>query len=141
MLKNIKSGLSKTPLRVLIADSSSMISEGLSVRLAELGSIQVVGSANKAISALALIDKVKPDVVLLDLQMPGESLLSILQLIKRVDPAPSIIVLTLYASAVLRERCLQAGADYVLSKTAELDALNDVLESLASNKVLNRAGR
>ena len=118
-----------------------MISEGLSVRLAELGSIQVVGSANKAISALALIDKVKPDVVLLDLQMPGESLLSILQLIKRVDPAPSIIVLTLYASAVLRERCLQAGADYVLSKTAELDALNDVLESLASNKVLNRAGR
>lgn len=111
-----------------------MISEGLSARLAEQSHILVVGCANKAITALALIESVHPDVVLLDLQVAGDSLVSVLQLMKRHDPSPLVIVLTLSESTVLRERCLQAGGDYVFSKTTELEALNETIEKLAFDK-------
>lgn len=121
-------------MRVLIADGSDVISEGLTATLSEQTCILVVGCANKAIQALALIETVHPDVVLLDLQMPGDSLVSLLHLIKLVKIPPVVIVLTPYASAALRERCLNAGADYVFAKTTELESMTNVLEKLVAEK-------
>ena len=134
MITNAKSDDPRIPLRVLIADGSDVISEGLTATLSEQTCILVVGCANKAIQALALIETVHPDVVLLDLQMPGDSLVSLLHLIKLVKIPPVVIVLTPYASAALRERCLNAGADYVFAKTTELESMTNVLEKLVAEK-------
>jgi len=134
VITNAKSDDPRIPLRVLIADGSDVISEGLTATLSEQTCILVVGCANKAIQALALIETVHPDVVLLDLQMPGDSLVSLLHLIKLVKIPPVVIVLTPYASAALRERCLNAGADYVFAKTTELESMTNVLEKLVAEK-------
>ncbi len=134
MIKTSKPDVAGIPLRILIADGSTVISEGLSATLSEQAGILVAGCANNAIQALVLIETAKPDVVLLDLQMPGDRLVSMLQLIKRTHSTPVAIVLTPYPSGALRERCLSAGADYVFAKSAELGSMIEVLEKLVAAK-------
>lgn len=102
--------------------------------LADQECIQVVGCANKAIQALGLVESVQPDVVLLDLQMPGDSLVSVLHLIKRATPVPAVMVLTPYPSGVLRRRCLDAGADYVFTNSTDFERINGALQALLAAK-------
>jgi DNA-binding NarL/FixJ family response regulator len=125
---------SRTPLRVLVADDSPATIEGLSSALAHEDDIQVAGSATKAIEALSLIDTAKPDVVLLNIHMTGHTLLSMLHLVKRATPVPTVIVLTPYPLEVLRERCLDSGADYVFPKPIDFQRVTNVLKKLAAAK-------
>src|ERR1700752_1086787 len=90
------------PLRVLIADA---IGEELSAMLEDYDDIEVVGCAKKAIEVLILVEKLQPDVVLLDIEMPGETLGFVLKLIKRTPHPPKVMVSIPYSSLVLRERC------------------------------------
>ena len=119
------------PLRVLIADA---IGEELSAMLEDYDDIEVVGCAKKAIEALILVEKLRPDVVLLDIEMPGETLGFVLKLIKGTPHPPLVMVSIPYSSLVLRERCLDAGADKVFTKTAELERLVETLLKLAGAK-------
>jgi DNA-binding NarL/FixJ family response regulator len=120
-----------TPLRVLIADA---VGEELTEMLEDYDDIEVVGCAKKAIEALILAEKLHPDVLLLDLEMPGETLGLILKLIKQLPLPPKVMVSIPYSSLVLRERCLEAGADSVFTKTAELEQIAETLQKLARAK-------
>jgi CheY-like chemotaxis protein len=66
--------------------------------------------------------------------MPGETLGFVLNLIHQSPRPPRILVLIPYSSLVLKERCLDAGADYVFTKTADLDRIVEVLQKLAAER-------
>jgi DNA-binding NarL/FixJ family response regulator len=120
----------KEVLRVLIADGSSSAGEGLQSMLTDEENIQVIGCANKSIQALVMIESEQPDVVLLDLRLPSDKLTHLLHLIKGALPAPAVIVMAPYPSQVVRERCLRAGADHVLTKSADCDRIISILHEL-----------
>ncbi len=115
-------------IKLFIADDSSVIRERLVSLINELGRFDVVGVAKTVQEAINGVDKLMPDVLILDMPMPGGSGYDVLQAVKQNPSAPLIIVLTNYPA--YRQRSLAAGADYFFDKSAEFDQLLVLLERL-----------
>ena len=119
-----------TKLSVFLADDSAYIRERLPAMLAELTGVEVIGQAADGIEAVNSIGKLKPDVVILDIRMPGKNGMEVLQEIKKFEPAPCVIILTNYPYPQYRKKCLDMGADYFLDKSADFDKLFTVMKQL-----------
>ncbi len=119
---------------MLIADNSPRSSAGLTGLIQEYGDFEMVGHARTSIETLTLIEKVRPDVVLLDMEMPGQTFGFLLKLIKRDLSHCRVIVMIPYASCVLRERSREAGAEHVFEKTGDPERLLLCLMRLAQSK-------
>jgi DNA-binding NarL/FixJ family response regulator len=117
-------------IRVLIADDSLPIRERLVTMLDELQGIGVVGQAGTVPETISAIRELKPDVVTLDIRMPGGSGLDVLHRIKQGQAAPLVIILTNYAHPPFRQRFLEAGADFFFDKSVEFDQITRVLTQL-----------
>lgn len=125
-------------LRVLVADKGTVIMQWLTELLPESDSIQIVGCAHRPAETLAAVEGTHPDVLLLDQHMPGDTLTCLLRLLKMSQPAPVIVVLADYPSAVLKSRSLCAGADHVFTKTTELESVAILLRELAEKRLRMR---
>ncbi len=103
------------PIRVLIADDQALWRQGLCRILEMEGDIEVVAQAADGAEAVALTKEVQPDVVLMDINMPGLNGLEATQKIKEDAPDTKILVLTIHADDEYVFKVLQAGASgYVL---------------------------
>ena len=120
----------KILLRVLIADEHAQINEGLTAMLSDMDGIAIFGCAQEPAKVVALVESVQPDVVILDLNIPGPIGLKTLRTIKSLIPTPVVIVLSHYEIPPLREACNDAGADYFLEKTDAPQRLREVLTGL-----------
>lgn len=115
---------------MLIADDSQAIVERLSALLAERGGIDLVGQAGTVMDAARSIRELEPDVVILDIQMPGGSGLDVLAGLKKDRLSPVVIVLTNHPHPQYRERCLQGGARFFLDKSTEFQKIVEILGTL-----------
>lgn len=104
-------------IRVLITDDHSIVREGLTLILETAESIEVVGEAADGAEALKLVAEKEPDVVLMDLRMPGMDGLTAIEHLQRDQPQVAIIILTTYNEDDLMLRGLQAGAKGFCSRT------------------------
>lgn len=120
-------------MQVFIADDSAAICERLAAVIQETPGAELAGQARDTTEATRSILKLRPDVVILDVRMPPRSGVDVLQTIKRLDPPPKVIVLTNYPYPQYRKRCIDAGADYFLDKSAELEKLMPLLKRLAKD--------
>ena len=120
----------KSNLRVILVDDHEVVRLGLRTLLDELSWVQVVAEAGSAEEALLVVDRHRPDVVVLDIRMPGESGLIASEQITRRWPETKVIFLTSYADDDLIVRAIQAGASgYVLKQVGNrklIDALDAV---------------
>lgn len=98
--------------------------------LNELAGIKVVGHAEDVAGAIRMIRKLKPDVVILDIMMPGGNGVDVLKNIKQDKPPPMVIILTNYPYPEYRQKCLHAGANFFLDKTTEFDQIPALFEQL-----------
>lgn len=106
-------------IRVLIADDHTLIRDGLRALLATAGDIEVVAEAADGREAVERARAVDPDVVLIDIAMPGLGGLEAVPLLKREVPNARILILTQYEQADYVRRFLRLGvAGYVLKKAA-----------------------
>lgn len=121
---------SNNTITVFIADDSLVVRERLVAMLSELAGTKVVGQAGNVSTAISQIRKLKPDIVILDIKMPGGSGIDVLQNIKQAEAAPVVIILTNYPFPGYRQKCLQAGADLFLDKTTEFDQIPTLFETL-----------
>jgi DNA-binding NarL/FixJ family response regulator len=121
-------------LTVLIADDSILIRERLAALIAEIDGVHLIGQATTAAEAIALARHYKPDVVILDIRMPGGNGIEALQAIKKVAPS-RVIMLTAFPYPQYRQKCLQAGADYFFDKAGDFDRVAAVLEQLQETRV------
>jgi YesN/AraC family two-component response regulator len=113
--------------RVLIVDDSAKLREGLT-SLRELQSeLEVVGTAGDGVEALEAIRNLKPDVVSLDIRMPGMSGIEVLKAIRRDRLTCTPIILSGMADKIFRKKCLELGARYVFDKSTELEKFLRVL--------------
>ena len=124
-----RGGMKAQPLRkasglsVLCVDDHRIVREGISLIISREPDMHVVASAADGEEAVALYRKHRPDVTLMDLQMPRISGLEAIKQIRSVDPAAKIVVLTMYEGDEHIYRALAAGAAAYLLK----DSLSDEL--------------
>jgi DNA-binding NarL/FixJ family response regulator len=119
---------SNSKIKVFIADDSLIVREHLVTMLDELAGIKVVGQAENVAEAISGIRILQPDVVILDIRMPGGNGIDVLQTIKQDEVAPMVIILTNYPYPAYRQKCLQAGADFFLDKSTEFDQIPELFE-------------
>jgi DNA-binding NarL/FixJ family response regulator len=122
---------SKKKLTVFVADDSALIRERLPGMLAEITGVEVIGQAADGIEAVNSIGRLKPDVVVLDIRMPGKNGIEVLQELKKFEPALCVIMLTNYPYPQYRKKCLDKGADYFLDKSADFDGLLTLIKQLS----------
>ena len=127
-------------LKVYIADDSVVVRGKLKEALEEQGSIQVVGESGDALQAILEIRKLDPQVVIIDIRMPGGGGLPVLKDIKARTPSRIAIILTSFPFPQHRETYLAAGADYFFDKTKDMLQMTDKLVELAAKNVGSHAG-
>jgi two-component system, NarL family, response regulator DevR len=110
-------------VRVLIVDDHPVVRQGVRSVLANHSDIEVVGEADGASSLFASLTLLKPDVVLLDIRMPGQSGIEITQRLKREHPEVKVILLSTYDDEEFLFGALRAGAEGYLLKSASNEVL------------------
>ena len=116
--------------RILIVDDSAVVRERLIELLAGLEGMAVLGQAVDADNVRELTRKLQPDVIIVDVQMRKGRGINLLREVKRMDPAPQVIVLTNEAYPEIRSRCLASGADYFFDKSTEYHQMVAVLSGV-----------
>jgi DNA-binding NarL/FixJ family response regulator len=114
-------------MKVLVVDDSPPFRERVKRHLNEADGILVVGEAEDGLSAVREVERLRPDVVLLDLHMPGVDGFRVLQHVKERFAGMTVVVLTSDASEIVRQRCVVLRADAVMDKR---DATANLLPAL-----------
>ena len=110
-------------IKVLLADDHTMFREGLAGLLASYGGMEVVGSAPNGEEAVALAERTRPDVVLMQVQVPFERARSILMRMRAVLPPPKVVVVTMFESPRYLRELMSLGASAYLVKSASTQHL------------------
>jgi DNA-binding NarL/FixJ family response regulator len=114
-------------IRILSADDHPLLRSGIAALIGTQPDMQLVAEAATGTEAVQLHRDLRPDVTLMDLQMPGMSGLDAIIAIKSEVPSARIIVLTTYSGDVLAQRALKAGAQaYVLKSLVRTEILNTI---------------
>lgn len=125
-------------IRVVLADDHNLVREGLRLLLRSAPDIAIVGEADNGVMALSLADQLSPDVLILDLDMPGGDGVTALQQIQQRMPAVRVLVLTMHAEHERLLPLLEAGARGYLSKSAAPTDLVEAVRVVASGEVYVR---
>jgi DNA-binding NarL/FixJ family response regulator len=130
----------RAPLRVLIADDSQPIAEMLTELITERGRVEVVGVGDSEDGVMRAIRELRPDVVVLDLQLAAGSGTDVIRAV-RSDPAlqpTRLLVTSNHVSPPMRAGCIELGADNFYDKVKELDALAKKIGELADARLGDR---
>ena len=120
-------------MRVFIVDDSAIVRVRLKAMFSEIPGIEIVGEAANARDAIKDIRKLKPDVAIVDIRMPGGNGIDALKNIKKMKQAPVVIILTNYPYPQYRKKCTEAGANFFFDKSSEFEKVMEVLEQLIQN--------
>ena len=124
------------PIRVLITDDHLIVREGLRLILETADGIEIVGEASDGAACLQLVHESKPDVVLMDLQMPRMDGITAIGHLRSEHPEIAIVILTTYNEDDLMIRGLQAGARGYLLKDTDRENLLDTIQAAAKGETL-----
>jgi DNA-binding NarL/FixJ family response regulator len=121
-------------ISVLLVDDHPVVVEGLRKLLAAAGDIAVVGEARDAAGAIEQARSLRPDVILLDLRMPGASGVQATRRLRDQDTTSAVIILTSYGDQAYVRQALEAGADGYLLKTTPPDHLIAAIRAAARGR-------
>lgn len=114
-------------IRVFIADDHILLRDGLRALLNKKAGIEVIGGASDGLEAQRLIKELRPDVVLMDINMPGQGGIEATRQIQQECPEINILMLTLHEDKNLLQEALQAGASgYIIKRASESELLNAI---------------
>jgi two-component system chemotaxis response regulator CheB/two-component system response regulator YesN len=117
-------------MKILIVDDLKLIRDLIRTMVARLQFISAIEEAEDVSQALRAVDRLQPDVVTLDMQLPGGTGLNVLQAIKQAHHVPSVIVVTNQADPQTRKACMAAGASFFLDKSLDMEQLPAILNML-----------
>jgi two-component system, NarL family, response regulator NreC len=114
-------------IRVLIADDHAVLRAGLKLLINAQSDMAVVGEAGDGDSTVRSAQATAPNVVLLDLSMPGTRSTQTIEQLVRVAPSARVLVLTMHDDAVYMQAALRAGASgYIVKKAADIELLTAI---------------
>ena len=114
-------------IKVLVADDHTILRQGIKALLDNQEGIEVIGEAKDGREALAIIEETLPDVILMDIAMPGLNGLEATRRIKKKFPRMKVLVLTMYTNEEYIFQILNAGANgYLVKETAFQDLISAI---------------
>ncbi|MGB4595364.1 MAG: response regulator transcription factor [Anaerolineaceae bacterium] len=125
---------SKISIRVLLADDHVVVRAGIRQFLEQSPEIQVIAEASNGLEAVELIEQFKPDVAVLDIQMPKMSGIEVTRWIRKNSLTVGILVLTAYDDEPYVQAVLRAGANGYVLKTAEPQAIVEAVKEVFNGK-------
>ena len=127
-------------IRVLIVDDDPLLRAGLKLMLGGAQDIRVVGEAGDGSGVQGLIDQLAPDVILMDIRMPGTDGLTATEAVRRRPGAPEVVILTTFDADEHVLRALRAGAaGFILKDTPPAEIVESVRRIAAGQPVLSPA--
>jgi DNA-binding NarL/FixJ family response regulator len=120
-------------IRVLLVDDQAIVRRALRVRFHLEPDLQVVGEASSGSEALTLAQTLTPDVVLMDIEMPGMDGIEATAALRRVVPQTAVVILSIYDDAQTRGRVQAAGAVAFVEKRGATDALLSAIRQAAAH--------
>jgi DNA-binding NarL/FixJ family response regulator len=121
-------------IRILVVDDHHVVRQGLVALLSIMSDIEVVGEASNGLEAIEQHHALRPDITLMDLQLPKVSGVDAIQRIRTEDPAARFIVLTTFDGDEDIYRALQAGAKAYLLKGMTVEELTSTIRVVHSGK-------
>lgn len=115
------------PLRLLLADDHAILREGLRSLLSAERELQIVAEHEDGARALAAIEELKPDVAVLDVEMPGLSGIEITKRLNAADSLTSVVVLSMHKEAAFVRAAIEAG---VLGYVVKQDAAGELIDAI-----------
>lgn len=126
--------MTESPIRVLVVDDHRIVREGLALIIGREADIRVVAAAASGEEAVAAFRRDRPDIVLMDLQLPGMSGVDAIRAIRSIDAHAPIVVLTMYDGDEDIHRALDAGAATYLLKDSLTDDLIHVMREVHAGR-------
>jgi DNA-binding NarL/FixJ family response regulator len=126
----------QTAIKVLIVDDHPVVRRGLRALLDTLDGIEVAGEACDGETAVDQVRQVRPDVVLMDLHMPGMGGIEATRRIAQLGQRPAVLVMTMFEDDDMVVTAVQAGARGYLVKGAEQDEISRALRAVAAGEVI-----
>jgi two-component system response regulator DevR len=124
--------------RVLLVDDHEVVRLGLMTLIDDQADMEVVGEAGTASEALLAVERLRPDVVLMDIRLPGEGGLEATERITHDFPESKVVILTSFADDELVVRAIQAGAaGYVLKQVGNQELLRAIQAAARGQAVLD----
>lgn len=131
-------------IRCVIADDHKLFRQGVIFALSEYPALEIVSEAENGQELLDLIPEAHPDVILMDLKMPGMDGIQATQMIRQHYPSVRILILSMYDDEKFIVHLMESGASGYLLKNSEPDEINAAIEAAYSNgyyftDLINRA--
>ncbi len=121
-------------IRLLIVDDHEMVREGLRAILQDDAEFKIVGDVGDGQKALELVDKLRPDIVLLDLKMPGMDGIEVCRRVSALSPQTAVVALTTFADEKMAQECIGSGARGYVLKDIERLQLKQIIRTVASGE-------
>ena len=121
--------------RILIVDDHAILREGLVAQINRESGLVVCGEAENAREALTAVEKLKPDLVLADITLPGRNGLELIRDIRAVQPGLPVLVLSMHDASVFAERVLRAGGRGYISKQRSGQRMIEAIRHVLSGQI------
>ena len=126
--------MNQPPIRVVIADDQRVVRDGLTMLVGLIEGVEVVGTASDGREAVDASERAHPDVVLMDLRMPGMNGEQATRVIRTAHPGTQVLILTTFADDELLFPALRAGARGYLTKDASAEEIERAIRAIAAGK-------
>ena len=114
-------------MKIVIADDSSLWRDRIKCLLNSYSNISEIYEAENGFDALQIIKEKEPDLVILDIRMPGMNGIEVLKKIRRLKMEVMVCMLTSFPYPQYKKKCLEAGADYFLNKAEDFGEINNIV--------------
>jgi len=126
-----------SPIRIVLADDHHIVRQGVMALLRGEPDFSVVGEASDGISVVAIAGQLKPDILVLDLMMPGLNGLEVTRRISKVSPNTRVVILSMYMNEPYVIEALRNGAyAYILKESSIADLIKAIREVVAGRHYL-----
>ncbi len=122
-------------MRLLLVDDHEVVRSGLRLLLESQEDIQIVGEAGTAIEALEAVERLEPEVILLDIGLPDMSGIQVMERIREIEPEIAVVALTIHEDKEYFFKMLDAGATGYVPKRAAPDELLTAIRAAAQGQV------
>lgn len=117
-------------LKVMIADDHSLMREGIKQLIEFDGSIEVIAEASNGVECLEKLEKLSPDVLLLDINMPEKNGIEVLEILKKKNSDIKVLVLTVHSDVEYLLKAIDIGADGYILKDSEFAELKRAINAV-----------
>jgi DNA-binding NarL/FixJ family response regulator len=125
-------------IRIVLADDHRVVREGFRALLAAEKDLEIVGETGDGLEALRLVERLKPDLILVDLMMPGLGGLEVARQVAQREPATRVVVLSMHSNEAYVVQALKNGAvGYVLKDASSTELVRAVREAVAGRRFLS----